>query len=195
MEGMSSIDQQRLYQRQMQFLAEGNQALTAAFQAAQMGQVQQQSHQVQQIQQAQQAQQQQQQRQQQAQVSNFNSSQIVDITPTLPVKEEPTDDDSMSEGLDSRHPSQTSDLQSTPSPINSDGLDDWILKNFKGEESPLSGKSTGYSSVDSSDANSQPSSPPLITAPWGHNSGNRSQSTDSGILSEYTSNQPFSAKT
>ena len=70
--------------------------------------------------------------------------------------------------------------------VNPEHLDDWILRNFKGEGSPLSNKaaSTGYSSgsCDSPDHSGEPASPEFAGA-WAAASGsNRTSSSDSGCI-------------
>lgn len=98
-------------------------------------------------------------------------------------KGEPVDDDPLPEiSADGRHLSQQSESAALPMD-SSVGLDDWILRNFKGEASPVSGKtgSTGYSSAgcESPDATSgAPSSPEFVASSW---SNNRSTSRESGF--------------
>ena len=185
-------EQQKLYQRQMQFLLEGNPAAAAAFHGQanptniniQMNQMNGQSG------------------QNAASItpsgkmvtSSAGDSETIELAQInfpalrLPTKGEPIDDDPLPDiGSDMaidecRHPSQESESP----PVNSDGLDDWILRNFKGEASPVSGKtaSTGYSSAgcESPEASRATSSPEL----WSNTVTNcgRSTSHDSGNFSE-----------
>jgi hypothetical protein len=174
-------EQQKLYQRQMQFLLEGNPAAAAAFHGQvpnsgnnQMG-TQMEVNQT------------------GSQKSTSDNSETIELAAInfgsslrLPTKNEPIDDDpfdSVDISSVGRHLSQESGLQ-----VGSSGeLDDYIMRNFKGEASPVSGKtgSTGYSSAgcESPDAASgAPSSPEFVASSW--NNANRSASSDSGQFSD-----------
>lgn len=201
-------EQQKLYQRQMQFLLEGNQAAAAAFhgQIPNGGSINPQitlppltgqSTNTSSTSSSKPSQ------------SSSRDSETIELginfpSLRLPTKGEPVDDDLLEEiSAGGRHLSHTSE----GAPVNSDGLDDWILRNFKGETSPGKTNSTGYSSADcDSTEGSQsggPSSPESVDqinlSPVnfeytgkmpGNWPGNRSASTDSGTFSECT----FAAK-
>jgi hypothetical protein len=189
----AELHQIQNYQRQMQFLLEGNPAAAAAFHGqipnsgnmAQMGATQMEGTQN---------------ANQQKNTQNADNSETIELAQInfpslrLPTKGEPIDDDPFPDiSSVGRHLSQQSGLE-----VGSSGeLDDYILRNFKGEASPVSGKtgSTGYSSAgcESPDAASgAPSSPEFVASSW--NNGNRSASSDSGHFSDAFTNAKFSSK-
>jgi len=187
----AELHQIQNYQRQMQFLLEGNPAAAAAFHGQipnsgsmatnQTGATQMDLSGNQKS-------------------TNNDNSETIELAAInfpslrLPTKGEPIDDDPFPDiSTVGRHLSQQSGLE-----VGSSGeLDDYILRNFKGEASPVSGKtgSTGYSSAgcESPDAASgAPSSPEFVASSW--NNGNRSASSDSGHFSDAFSNQKFPSK-
>jgi len=151
---MQAEQQKQLYQRQMQFLLEGNPAAAAAFH----------QNQIQQAAQAAQA--------QQAQQANNVPAATLPLeraSSLSPIESLGSLNYSTLRGLTKGEPMDDDPLPDLPSPVDSssdngaEGLDDWILRNFKGEalgSSPNS-KSQGYSSAgcESPDASSSPESP------------------------------------
>lgn len=179
-------EQHKHYQRQMQFLLEGNPAVAAAFH----GQINSSAGNMTPMSQA---------STEHSPKTISSDSDTIELAhinfPSLrlPTKGEPIDhdDDHLTSDLD-----HDTDIPSEALGGNSDGLDDWILRNFKGEASPISGKtgSTGYSSAGCESpegTNGAPSSPEFsATVPWTNNRIDRA-SSDSGHFSERT----FSAET
>jgi len=167
---MQAEQQKQLYQRQMQFLLEGNPAAAAAFH----------QNQIQQAAQAAQAQQAQ-------QTTNVPTATLpLDRASSLSAIESLGSlNYSTLRGLTKGEPMDDDPLPDLPSPDSAsdngaEGLDDWILRNFKGEASPLgsspNSKSQGYSSTGCESPDASSSSP---ESPSSSGQGDSASSTTS----------------
>lgn len=112
-------------------------------------------------------------------------------------KGEPLDEDQLAElagsrasdilALTARRFSLSSASSELAASVNPEHLDDWILRNFRGEGSPVSGKaaSTGYSSGTCDSPEHTGPASPEFTGAWAANSGsNRTSSSDSGCIAD-----------
>lgn len=170
---MQAEQQKQLYQRQMQFLLEGNPAAAAAFH----------QNQIQQAAQAAQAQQAQ-------QTTTVPAATLpLDRASSLsPIESLGSLNYSTLRGLTKGEPMDDDPLPDLPSPDSAsdngaEGLDDWILRNFKGEASPLgsspNSKSQGYSSAGCESPDASSSSP---ESPSSSGQGDSASSTTSQAM-------------
>lgn len=178
----------QLHQRQMQLLFENGGFNQAAMQQGQNPTPMQIQNQQQQSQKSDRA--------ETASISDIESTDSNPFATLRLPKGEPFDAEALAElasgrasdllALTARRFSLSSASSELAASVNPEHLDDWILRNFKGEGSPLSNKaaSTGYSSgtCDSPDHSAEPASPEFAGNWVGASGSNRTSSSDSGCI-------------